>query len=260
MRLRWVLSIAACMAALGVSLVLLAQTTGQPAQQKEERSGSRADLTGVWSQHPPASTREYDNFTFFKDEPPMTPWAEAKYKVAKPSFGPHSFPISETNDPVYHGCFPPGVPRVFLHPLIMEIVQTPARVLILFEYDQMRREIYTDGRAHDTAVGPTWMGDSIGHWEGDTLVVDTINFNDKTWLDRIGHPHSEALHLVERLRRPDPESLVDEMTIEDRKAYRQPLTAKLYYRLRPGWRVLEQFCEDNATFEGVEKLETTPPQ
>ena len=216
------------------------------------------DLTGVWSQRPPASARSYINFTFFKDEPPMTPWAEAKYRTAKPSFGPHSFPIAEANDPVYHGCFPPGVPRVFLHPLIMEIVQTPARLIILFEYDQMRREIYTDGHPHDTSLGPSWMGDSIGHWEGDALVVDTLNFNDKTWLDRIGHPHSDALHLVEHFRRPDHDTLVDDMTIEDPKAYTKPLSAQLYYRLRPDWRILEQFCEDNATFEGVEKLEAAP--
>jgi hypothetical protein len=256
MRFRVVLSIATMMLAAGVSLALLAQTSSQPTKQQEEKIGG--DLTGVWSQNMPASARAYDNFTFFKDEPPMTPWAEAKYKTAKPSFGPHSFPISETNDPVYHGCYPPGVPRVFLHPLIMEIVQTPARVIFLFEYDQMRRVIYTDGRGHDPATGPTWMGDSIGHWEGDTLVVDTLNFNDKTWLDRIGHPHSEALHIVERLRKPDPNSLVDELTMEDPKAYTRPLTAQLIYKLRPKWSVLEQFCEDNETFEKVEKVVTTP--
>jgi hypothetical protein len=257
MRFRVLLSIAAVAAVMGVSLALLAQTSGQPTKGKEEKAPT-GDLTGVWSQNMPANTRDYNNFTFFKDEPPMTPWAEAKYKEAKPSFGPHSFPISETNDPVYHGCYPPGVPRVFLHPLIMEIVQTPARVIFLFEYDQMRRVIYTDGRGHDPATGPTWMGDSIGRWEGDTLVVDTVNFNDKTWLDRIGHPHSEALHVVEHLRRPDPNSLVDELTMEDPKAYTKPLTAQLFYKLRPKWSVLEQFCEDNETFEKVEKVVTTP--
>jgi hypothetical protein len=255
--LRFVLPIAALAALLGVSLALYAQAAGPPTKGKDEKA-TTADLTGVWSQNQPASTRAYNNFTFFKDEPPMTPWAEAKYKTAKPSFGPHSFPISETNDPVYHGCFPPGVPRVFLHPLIMEIVQTPTRVIFLFEYDQARRVIYTDGRGHDTAVAPTWMGDSTGHWEGDTLVVDTVNFNDKTWLDRVGHPHSEALHLVERLRRPDQNTLVDEMAMEDPKAYTKPLTAQLVYRLRPTWKVLEQFCEDNETFEGVEKVVTAP--
>jgi hypothetical protein len=258
-RLRFLLSIVALLSLLAVSLVLFAHTNRQLAK-KDIAANAAQDLTGVWSQHPPASTRAYINFTFFKDEPPMTPWAEAKYKTAKPSFGPHPFPIAETNDPVYHGCFPPGVPRVFLHPLIMEIVQTPARVIMLFEYDQMRREIYTDGHPHDTSLGPTWMGDSIGHWEGDTLVVDTINFNDKTWLDRIGHPHSDALHLVEHIRRPDRGTLVDDIAIEDAKAYTKPFSAQLYYRLRPDWKILEQFCEDNATFEGVEKLEAPPAQ
>jgi hypothetical protein len=247
------------MLALGMSLVVLKGTSRQSAKGKDEH-GNAADLTGVWTQHPSASSRKYINFTFFKEEPPMTRSAEEKYKAAKPSFGPHPFKIAEANDPVYHGCFPPGVPRVFLHPLPMEIIQTPARVIMLFEYDQMRREIYTDGRGHDTSLGPSWMGDSIGHWEGDTLVVDTINFNDKTWLDRIGHPHSDALHLVERIKRPDHDTLVEDITIEDPKAYGKPLPAELLYQLRPKWALLEQFCEDNATFEGTEKLETGSSQ
>lgn len=188
----------------------------------------------------------------------MTPWAEAKYKTAKPSFGPHSFPIPETNDPAFHGCFPPGVPRIFLHPFPMEIVQVPGKVLMLFEYDQMRREIYTDGRPHDTSIGPTWMGDSIGHWEGDTLVIDTTNFNDRTWLDRIGHPHSDQLHLVEHLRRVNHEALADDITIEDPKAYTKSWTISLDFKLRSNWKILEQFCEDNETFDELEKTETAP--
>lgn len=256
MRLGQMASVMGTVVVLGASLAMVTRTNGQGAAPATQAGGTSGDLTGVWSQHPPASVRRFINYTFFKDEPPMTPWAAEKYKQAKPSFGPHPFKIAEANDPVYHGCYPPGVPRVFLHPLIMEIVQTPARVIMLFEYDQMRREIYTDGRKHDTSLGPSWMGDSIGHWEGDTLVVDTINFNDKTWLDRIGHPHSDALHLVERMKRADHDTFVDDMTIEDPKAYTKPMTTQLVYQLKPDWHILEQFCEDNATFEGTEKMET----
>jgi hypothetical protein len=244
---------------LGFSPALLAQAPSQSGAASKQIAAHTPDLSGVWAQRrPPATADQYWIYAFSLDEPPMTPWAEAQYKAAKPSFGPHSFPIEQTNDPVYQGCFPPGVPRIFLHPFPMEIVQAPGKVIMLFEYDQMRREIYTDGRPHDTSVGPTWMGDSIGHWEGETLVVDTVGFNDKTWLDRIGHPHTSELHLVEHIRRTDQDTLLDDITIEDPKAYTKAWTAHEYYELKPGWKLLEQFCEDNETFMDFEKKETAP--
>ena len=113
--------------------------------------------------------------------------------AAKSSFGPHAVPLVETTDPLYHTCAPIGFPIAYLYPLPMQIVQTPGEVILLFEWDSLRHQIFTDGRPHDTALGPLWMGDSIGHWEGDTLVADTVNFNDKTWLDRMGHPHSDEI-------------------------------------------------------------------
>ena len=206
--------------------------------------------------HMPVSARPYINFAFTASEPPMTAWAEAKLKKSKPSFGPKMFSIEETNDPVYKGCYPPGVPRVYLHPFPMQLVQTPGELIMLFEYDGLRRQIFTDGRPHDTAIGPTWMGDSIGHWEGDALVVDTIGLNDKTWLDRMGHPHSDALHLVERFKRVDHYTLEIHMMFEDPKAYTKPWGAELIYQLKPQWKLMEQFCEDNDTFTDVEKKGT----
>jgi hypothetical protein len=99
------------------------------------------------------------------------------------------------------------------------------------------------------------MGDSIGKWEGDTLVADTIGFNDKTWLDRAGHPHSDQLHLVERFRRTDPSTLTIDLTIEDSVAYTQPLKALLTFQLRPSWNITEMACEDNATYNEYLKNE-----
>ena len=84
-----------------------------------------------------------------------------------------------------------------------EMIQATGRVIMYFEYDHFVREIFTDGRPHPDGLEATWMGHAIGHYEGDTLVVDTIGFNDKTWLDRVGHPHSDQLHLVERFRRDE---------------------------------------------------------
>ena len=233
----------------------------RPPSSTASATAAAHDLSGVWTaKRPPATALQSWVYEFSPQEPPMTAWGEAQYKAAKPSFGPHSYPIAETNDPVYHGCFPPGTPRIFLHPFPMQIIQSPGQVTMLFEYDSMRRIIYTDGSPHRDGLPPTWMGDSIGHWEGDTLVVDTTNFNDKTWLDRIGHPHSDQLHLIERIRRTDPNTLQDDITIEDPKAYTKPWTAHLYFRSQPSWKLIEQFCEDNDSFASFEKQETSQNQ
>jgi len=219
------------------------------------------DLSGLWSQDHPRTAPVVDrywNYEFSKEPPPMTAWGQAQFDAAKSSFGLHTYPLAETNDPLYHSCTPPGLPRVYLHPFPMEIVQMPEEIIILFEYDSLRHPIFTDGRPHDQTLGPLWMGDSIGHWDGDTLVVDTVNFNDKTWIDRVGHPHSDALHLVERIRRVDHGHLVDDITIEDPKAYTKPWSAHLDFLLRPKWTLGELFCEDQDTFEDIENNETKP--
>jgi hypothetical protein len=219
------------------------------------------DLSGVWfDDHPRFITvqQRYWAYTFTLDAPPMTPWAAAKFKTAKPSFGPNAHPLAESNDPLYHTCAPIGFPLIFLYPLPMQIVQTPGEVIMLFEWDSLRHQIFTDGRAHDSALGPLWMGDSIGHWEGDTLVTDTVNFNDKTWLDRMGHPHSTDLHVVERIRRMDHDHLVDDLTIEDPKAYTKPWTARLPFVLKPKWTLAEQFCEDVESFQTIDQDAAAP--
>jgi hypothetical protein len=248
--------------------ILLSRSLGGFAQTKPSSQTPTAsssfdshDLSGVWfDDHPRPNTvmERYWIYKFTVEEPPMTAWGEAKFKAAKSSFGEHAYPIMETNDPIYHTCTPPGFPRVFLHPFPMQIVQAPGEVIMLFEWDSMRHQIFTDGRPHDTTLGPLWMGDSIGHWEGDTLVADTLNFNDKTWLDRMGHPHSDALHVVEHIRRVDHDHLVDDLTIEDPKAYTKPWTARLTFVLKPKWTLQEQFCEDEDSFLGIENRETTP--
>jgi hypothetical protein len=248
---------------------LFAQTAKPPAAAKPQpkmakaspqRASAKANLSGVWAEsQPPSTADQYWVFAFSPQELPMTSWGEEQYKASKPSFGPRSVAIADTNDPVYHGCFPPGVPRVYLHPFPMQIAQLPDQVIILYEYDNLSRHIYTDGRKHNMDLPPTWMGDSIGKWEGDTLVADTTNFNDKTWLDRIGHPHSADLHVIERFRRVGNDKLQIELTIEDPKAYTKPWTAHLYYSLQKDWSLLEQFCEDNDTFQEVEKEETNKP-
>jgi len=247
--------------ALSCSLPVFAQTKQPTEKAAAPNSFDPRDLSGVWQQdHPRLITVDarYWVYKFTMEEPPMTAWGLAQFNAARTSFGPHAFPLAETNDPVYHTCTPLGFPRIFLYPLPLQIVQAPGEVIMLFEYDSLRHQIYTDGRPHDTSLGPLWMGDSVGHWEGNTLVADTLNFNDKTWLDRMGHPHSEALHVIERIRRVDHDHLVDDLTIEDSKAYSKPWTAHQIFVLEPKWTVAESFCEDQESFEKIDEDAAAP--
>jgi hypothetical protein len=242
------MSIRACCCVLALLAVLapapfLRAQTGQSAAAKPQTPDSAADLSGVWNRRGGPNQR-YLGYGFTAEELPMTPWALAKYKENKPSFGPRM--VVDTNDPTY-SCHLPGIPRIYVHPTVFEIIQTPGRVIQMFEYDSFVRQIMTDGRQHLKDLDVTerlWMGDPIGHWEGDTLVVDTTNFNDKTWLDRAGHPHSEELHVTERMRRVDHDNLRIDLTIEDPKAYTAPITSQLNYQLRPGWKLNEHACTD----------------
>jgi hypothetical protein len=250
---------------LAFASVLSAQTAEPAGPPKSQTPAAAPDLSGVWRQYSPPGARASGLYSFnSKKDPPMTPWAEALFKANKPSFGPRAVP--DSNDPVNPttgnsiGCFPPGVPRIYQHPFPMEIIQIPGRVIMFFEFDHFVRQIYTDGRGHNQDLPPTWMGDAIGKWEGDTLVVDTTNFNDKTWLDRGGHPHSEALHLTERIRRVDHDTLEIAFTIDDPKAYTKSWTGKQYFQLRPKWNIMELICEDNANFLDLQKKLVEQPK
>jgi len=209
-----------------------------------------ADFSGVWTNSPPESTRSFQNSALRADLPPMTAWAQERYDQARPTFGPKSVPVLETNDPVYE-CFRPGTPRIYMHPFPMEIIQTPGRVLMLFEYDHAVRQIFTDGRDHRTDLAPMWMGDSTGHWEGDTLVVETVNFNDKTWIDRQGVPHSEELRVLERIRLDGDGNLLIDIAIEDPVAFTESWTGQRRYR-PVDWNIEEFACMDNVNFEAFE--------
>jgi hypothetical protein len=211
------------------------------AQQSMAKGEARAvtaapDFSGVWF------VRAYRRNILPNEDPPFQPWAEAVFKKrqleqthADPNHGP---------DPTAR-CIPPGIPRTMLQPLPFEIIHARDRVVMVFEYQSLIRQIFTDGRGHAKDFDPTYMGDAIGHFEGDTLVVDTTGFNDKTWLDPQGLPHTGALHVVEHIRRTDHDTLVDDYTIEDPKAYTKPWTAQLIFSLKPDWQIKEYVCAEN---------------
>lgn len=239
-------------AALSFSVVAFAQApTESHAQQAASslKNGLKNhDLSGVWN----ASSGIYEFAAFSKDEPPMTGWGKAQYDMARPSQGPHGVKLTETNDKVYK-CSPPGMPYIYIQLFPMQIVQTPKEVIEIFEYDHIVRHIYVDGRPHPVNFKPTYDGHSIGHWEGDTLVVDTIGLNGKNWLDRVGHPESAQMHILERIRRTDEKTLQVDLTFDDPKSYTKPWNAHIGFVLHPDWGILEHICEDNLAFETFEK-------
>ena len=210
------------------------------------------DLSGVWTNDPPPEHSAFQNFAFSTEPPAMTAAGRARFEANKPNRGARAVAIAESDDPVFQ-CFPPGTPRIYFHPFPMEIIQTPGRVLMVFEYDHLVRQIYTDGREHRTDLAPSWMGDSIGHWEGEVLVVETNNFNDKTWLDRRGLPHSEALTVTERFELiEDGDRLRIDIRVDDPETFAEPWSAQRYYR-KTDWQIEEFACMDNVNFEAYEE-------
>jgi hypothetical protein len=212
------------------------------------------DLTGVWGRIDPPGV--FSSGSTYTAEPPrLTAWGEARFAEARNS-NAGGFTLAETNDHVLTKCHPPGVPRVYFHPYPFEFIHTPKYTAMLYEYDHTVRRIYTDGRGHPEPEirVPLWLGHSIGQWRDDyTFVVDTVGFNDRTWLDRTGIPHSEDLHVVEVFRRVDERSLEIDITMSDPVALAEPWTATLYYRLAPEWELGEISCSgdylDFASFE-----------
>ena len=166
---------------------------------------------------------------------PYQPWAAEKKK--------ENFANRATADPETR-CFLPGVPRIMYMPYPFQIFQTPTYLAFVHEYVHAVRHIYVNGTAHPRGPIDWWMGDSRGRWEGDTLVVDVVHFNDQTWFDRAGNFHSEALHLIERYTLISPDHINYEVTVEDPKVFTRPWMMKmiLYRRKEPNAQLLEHEC------------------
>jgi len=241
------------MVVMALPFVALAQSAQRQEEAKSKSTDPHPDLSGVWLPPDPQALDRmvgYDNRGAsdggFAKEISRTPWAEAKYQATKPGFGPRRAPGG--NDPILR-CDPPGMPRIMGG--AFEIIQIPGRILLYFESDHVHREVWMDGRELPKDPDPTWYGYSVGKWDGDTLVVDTIGFNDKTWIDSWGNPHSEDMHVVERYRRVDHNTLELRMTVIDPKAYTAPLVSSpKTFGLHPKYELVESLCvpEDEKTF------------
>jgi hypothetical protein len=203
------------------------------------RPDGRADLSGIWKADPQYRKYLLDLAVDFKPgEFPIQPWAEALTKQ-RTKDNAHDQPSTF--------CLPLGVPELdtgtAMFPL--KIVQEPGLVVILHEEFGYYRQIFLDGRPLPADPNPSWFGYSVGHWDGDTLVVDTTGFNGKFWLDVAGHPATDALHLTERFRRRDFGNLDLQMTIDDPKAYTKPFTVALTIQFDADTELLEYVCNEN---------------
>lgn len=170
---------------------------------------------------------------------PLQPWAEALLKER-----------IENNGKDHPGvrCWPSGIPEKLNIPDGLKLIQTPDVMIFLHESRTIYRQVFTDGRRLPKVpeeAQPMWMGYSVGHWEGDTFVVETIGQNGKTWLDMRGLPGTEALRVVERYTRPSIGRIYIDVTIDDPKAYTKPWNVQLSWDLKPDWELIESICEEN---------------
>ena len=238
---RFISSILAAVTAIALSPAILAQTTEQ-----SEAATATPDLSGFWERERRAGESVDPAFRRFSmEDPPLQPWAMEIFRANRGRVGlarPALNAIDQL-DPL-NNCFPAGVPRIMLL-RVFQIIHLPDQVLMLFEYDHAVRRIYMDGREHPDGYPPGWMGHSIGRRDGDTLVVDTVALNDRTWVDRIGTPHSDALRVVERFRRVARDTLEVEFSFEDPEAFTRPWGGKKVYQLRPNLEMLEHVVCDH---------------
>lgn len=214
----------------GTALAGFAKQKGRAAGPTPRAADGKPDLSGIWS---PDRTFIYDISSSLApgEELPLQPWAAklAQQRMSK-------------DDPEAN-CLPAGVPRMAPYP--WKIIQTPQVVIFLFEGNiHTYRQIFLDGRGHPDDPLPTWYGDSIGKWDGDTLVVDSVGFNDKFWFDFAGHPHTEKLHVIERYRRPDAAHLDYDVTIDDPGAYTKPFVMH-GHSATVNSEIMEYICNEN---------------
>ena len=185
------------------------------------------------------------------EPPPYKPEAEARRQAYLARRG--------IDDPMAR-CFLSGVPRITTRPLPFQIVQMRGQVILLYEAHHAFRIIPTDGRPHPDDIEPSFLGDSVARWEGDTLVVDVIGFNEKTWLAGVGTIHSDKLHVTERYTRDSYETIRYEVTMEDPEVFTKPWHQTEIFRLRPNERLREYECiENNEDLLRFEKLLETDP-
>lgn len=202
----------------------------------QRTSYGKPDLSGFWMPEPNVKYLLNLAADMKPEEIPLQAWALDLYNERIANNGKDHPGVS---------CLPSGIPEKDNIPDGLKLVQTEDLVILLHESRTIYRQIFTDGRQLPKDPQPTWMGYSIGHWEKDTFVVETIGQNGKTWLDMRGLPGTESLRVIERFSRPKIGQMDVEVTIDDPKAYTKPWNVKLTWRLVPDTDLIESICEEN---------------
>ena len=222
--------------ALALAASAHAQTSDPPPGPLAKPSTNPKDFSGVWQQKGYAIRYPVVG----GGQAPYLPWAAAEAK-RRGDAQKAGAPISDSTAQ----CMPSGVPRIMGAPYPIEVLQTPKEVVILHEVQHLFRHIYLDEQ-HPADLDPTFMGHSVGHWEGDTLVVDTTAVNKDTLINEAGDPHSDRMHIVEHWsKNKDGTVLTDLLTIDDPGAYSKPWSIEYKYYWRPDIRFIEYICEEN---------------
>jgi hypothetical protein len=233
------------------------RTTNPPAAVPARPTPLSHDLSGVWMQYPDGDVPGTPGMNGVNESyrPPFTPWGQARFAAAKPLVGSRAVAGKEDSETLH--CEPSGPPQVLILPNPFEIVEIPGRVFMFFEEGHIWRTIWTDGRPLPKDPDPSWLGYSVGKWEGDTFIVETIGLNDKELVDVSGNPRSEQTHLTERYRRLNHDTLEQQIIIDDPKSYTKPwVSPPKLHKLEPAWEIAEWFCvleEYNAYDDVVRK-------
>jgi hypothetical protein len=209
---------------------------GKPdlAAPKPRTADGKPDLSGLWQ---PNAGGYQMNVTADLSPSEFRPWAAALTKQRVDNFD-----FARENP--FARCLPPGPALRAMIPMV-KIIQTSSLIVMLYESGMLDRQIFMDGRRLPEDTNPTWMGYSVGHWEGDTLVVESAGFNDTTWLDMTGHPHTEELRVTERITRRAFGYMQVHMTIDDQRAYARPFTIPIDLQFVGDTELLEDVCHEN---------------
>jgi len=263
-----------------------AQTPPNPAPKASWSSGSSYTLSGVpvsgagMRRNAAPNTKDlpYDahdlsgawwvfgskaGFTLSNPAPSMTSWGQAKFDQAVPGLsGPKARPMG--NDPMMK-CDPMGFPRILFYAAVpVENIQIPGRFIQFFDWFHTWRTVWTDGRELPKDPDPRWLGYSVGKWDGNTFVIESTGFDERSWTDFFGHPHSESAHITERYRRVDHDTLELNLVLDDPKAYTKPWVSETKtYKLDASTEIGEDFCvpsEEEAYRQLMREPAATPPK
>ncbi len=237
-----------CLVVASLALAFSSLSFAQNAEQGAARTRKPADqaasnqpfdahnLTAVWLLRTPFAG-------ISNMPPPLTAWGQAKFNANKPSYGPRAVPPAEGND-VIGNCDPTGFPRNLFSPSRpVQFIQLPNELLQVFQYHGVWRQIWSDGRELPKDPDPSWYGSSVGKWDGDTFIVNTIGLDESTWLDHFGYPHSADMHVEERYRRVDHDTIQLVLTVDDPKAYTKPwVSPTKIFKLNPEQALEEDYC------------------